>query len=285
MATTVTLTVQGILDALDSSSGVLPIDALEQAIARWDEVAPVLVPRIEAYADGRDRSDHAVDLAFYGLYLMAQQRDTRAFRLLCTLLLDAEASEDALSNGITDEVPSMLVRTYDGDPAPLRTLIEAPDANEQGRETAFEVLAWLTAAGWIDRDETARYLHDLFTTLQPQGPSQAWIGWQSAIAHLGLDELRLLVTNVFSRGWIDDGSRTFTFDDFAEELYEAKDAPNPMAFFADRFYLLRKLDDVITVMKSWNTFRLPEEGPTVQSPCLPPLPKTRKWSLLGFLRR
>src|SRR4051794_21524995 len=38
MATTVTLTVQGILDALDSSSGVLPIDALEQAIARWDEV-------------------------------------------------------------------------------------------------------------------------------------------------------------------------------------------------------------------------------------------------------
>jgi hypothetical protein len=87
MATTATLTVQGIVDALDSTDGVLPCDALEQAIARWDEVAPVLVPRIEVYADGRDRSDQAVDLAFYGLYLMAQQRDTRAFRLLCTLLL------------------------------------------------------------------------------------------------------------------------------------------------------------------------------------------------------
>src|SRR5689334_2900164 len=189
MATTATLTVQGILDALDSSSEVLPVDALEQAIACWDEVAPVLVPRIEAYADGRDRSGQAIDLAFFGLYLMAQQRDTRAFRLLCTLLLDPEASEVALSDAVTDEVPSMLVRTYDGDPAPLRTLIEVPEANEEGRETAFEVLAWLTAAGRIDRDETARYLHDLFTTLKPQGPSQAWIGWQSAIAHLGLDQL------------------------------------------------------------------------------------------------
>ena len=274
MATTATLTVQGILDALDSSSGVLPIDALEQATARWDEVAPVLVPRIEAYADGRDRSDHAIDLAFYGLYLMAQQRDTRTFRLLCTLLLDAEASDDALSDGVIDEVPSMLVRTYDGDPAPLRTLIEAPDANDEGRETAFEVLAWLTAAGRIDRDETARYLHDLFKTLQPQGPSHAWIGWQSAIAHLSLDKLRPLVAKVFSRGWIDRGLQTF--DDFAEDLYDAKDAPNPMAFFADRFYLLTKLDDVITVMKSWNTFRLPEEGPAVQSPRLPPLPKSRR---------
>jgi hypothetical protein len=259
MATTAPLTVQGILDGLDSDSGVLPIHALEQAIARWDEVAPVLVPRIEAYADGRDRSGQAIDLAFYGLYLMAQQRDTRAFRLLCTLLLDAKASDDALSDGVTEEVPSMLVRTYDGDPAPLRTLIEAPDANEAGRDTAFEVLAWLTAAGRIDRDETARYLRGLFTTLQPQGRSQAWIGWQSAIAHLGLVKLRPMVAKVFNRGWIDDGVRTFIFDDFAEELYEAKDALNPMAFFADRFYLLTKLDDVITVMKSWNTFRLPED--------------------------
>ncbi|MFL5281594.1 MAG: DUF1186 domain-containing protein [Rhodopila sp.] len=283
MAATATLTVQGILDALDSSSDVLPIDALEQAIARWDEVAPVLVPCIEAYADGRDRSDHAIDLAFYGLYLMAQQRDTRAFRLLCTLLLDAEASENALSDGVTDEVPSMLVRTYDGDPAPLRTLIEAPDANEEGRETAFEVLAWLTAAGRIDRDETARYLHDLFTTLQPQGPSHAWIGWQSAIAHLGLDELESSVAKVFSRGWIDEGFRTF--EEFAEDLYEAKDAPRPMASFADRFYLLTKLDDVITVMKSWNTFRLPEEEPTVPPSRPPSLTKTRRWWLPGFLRR
>jgi hypothetical protein len=186
MATTATLTVQGILDALDSSSDVLPVDALEQAIARWDEVAPVLVPCIEAYADGRDRSGQAIDLAFFGLYLMAQQRDTRAFRLLCTLLLDPEASEVALSDAVTDEVPSMLVRTYDGDPAPLRTLIEAPEANEEGRETAFEVLAWLTAAGRIDRDETARYLHDLFNRRgrpmpgsvgRVPSPILAWMNW------------------------------------------------------------------------------------------------------------
>jgi uncharacterized protein len=281
MATTANLTVQGILDALDSTDNVLPRDALEQAITRWDEVAPILVPRIEAYADGRDRSDQAIDLAFFGLYLLTQQRDTRAFRLLCTLLLDAKASDDALTDAVTHEVPSMLVRTYDGDPAPLRTLIEAPDANEQGRETAFEVLAWLTAAGRIDRDETALYLHDLFTTLQPQGRSDAWIGWQSAIAQLGLDKLKPLVAKVFSRGWID----LLDFEDFEQNLCDAKVALSPMASFTDRFYLLTKLDDVISVMKSWDTFQLPEEGPNAPSPCLPSLPKTRKWSFLGFLRR
>jgi hypothetical protein len=58
-----------------------------------------------------------------------------------------------------------------------------------------------------------------------------------------------------------------------------------MASFADRFYLLTKLDDVITVMKSWNTFQLPEEGPTDPPPRLPSLTKTRRWWLPGFLRR
>jgi hypothetical protein len=283
METTANLTVQGILDGLDSSSGVLPLDALEQAIARWDEVGPVLVPRVEAYADGRDRSDQAVDLAFFGIYLMAQQRDTRTFRLLCTLLLDAEAAEEALSDGITDEVPSVLVRTYDGDPAPLRTLIEAPDANGPGRESAFVVLAWLTAAGRLDRDETVRYLRDLFTTLQPQGLSEAWVGWQNAIAHLGLDELAPLVATVSSRGWIDE--EALAFEDFEQQLGAAKWAWSRMAPFSERFYLLKKLDDVIAVMKSWNTFQLPEEAPTAPSPSLPPLPKTRKWSLLDFLHR
>jgi hypothetical protein len=177
----------------------------------------------------------------------------------------------------------MLVRTYDGDPAPLRTLIEARGASGPGRETAFAVLAWLTAAGRLDRDETVRYLRDLFTTLQPQGLSEAWVGWQNAIASLGLDELAPLVAKVSSRGWIDEGAAAF--EDFKPQFRAARRARNRMAPFSERFYLLKKLDDVIAVMISWNTFRLPEEAPAAPSPGQPSLPKTRKWSFLGFLRR
>jgi hypothetical protein len=92
-----------------------------------------------------------------------------------------------------------------------------------------------------------------------------------------------LVAKAFSRGWIDDGS--LAFEDFAQELRDAEEARDPMASFTDRFYLLTEFDDVITLMKNWHTFRLPEEEPTAPSPRLPPLIKTLKWSFLGFLRR
>ena len=151
--------VAGILAALSADAG-LPRAALAAAVARWDDIRPALHAQLQAYVDGGDRSDRAATLCLMAIYLMAQQRDTTGFALVCTLVRDREAVEAILSDGITEDLNSILVRLFDGDPAPLRALIEAADADEFVRSASFEALAWLTAAGRLDRDETAQYLRD-----------------------------------------------------------------------------------------------------------------------------
>jgi hypothetical protein len=260
--------VAGILAALNTDAG-LPQAALTAAAAHWDEIRPALHAQIQAYIDGTDRSERAADLAFLAIYLMAQQRDTSAFALICALARDAEAPEAVLNDGLTDDLNSILVRLFDGDAALLRAVIEAEDANEFARHAAFEALAWLTAAGRIDRAETTRYLGELFTTLQPRNDSWAWVGWQQAIADLGLTELAPLARTAFKRGWIGDYVMSVTH--FEEDLKKGCEASEPMEALAPRFRSLAELDDITTMMADWACFEPVEDRPRPA----PPPPVTR----------
>jgi hypothetical protein len=140
--------VGGLLAALNTEAG-LPRAALVAATTQWAEVRPALHASVQTYLDGSDRSDRAAELTFFAVYLMAQQRDTSGFALLCALARDGVAIHATLQEGVTDDLGSIFVRLFDGDPAPLRAIIESADTDEFVRHAAFEALAWLTAAGRI----------------------------------------------------------------------------------------------------------------------------------------
>ncbi|HEY4040768.1 MAG TPA: DUF1186 domain-containing protein, partial [Rhodopila sp.] len=182
----VLLTTDAILNAFATADGVLPRAALTQARNRWPEVAPALLALLQAAADRGARSERSEAILFYAIYLVAQVRETRAHRALCAIAADGERASDLIGDGLTEDFGLILARTYDGDPAGLRSVIEAAGADEFARDAAFVALAWLTATGRIDRDDTAGYLRHLHTTLQPQGPCWIWVAWQRAIASLGL---------------------------------------------------------------------------------------------------
>jgi uncharacterized protein len=194
-----------------------------------------------------------------GIYLMAQVRETRAFRPLCRLAADGERIETFLGDGVTEDLWAILARTYDGDPAPLRSLIETEAADEYARDAALAALAWLTACGRIDRDEAARYLRDLHATLQPQGECYLWVGWQEAVARLGMVDLVPLVEDVFTRAWIDDG--ILGLADFHEDIRAAQQATNPSACFDDRAKDDLRLDDLVSYMSNWAGFQPTKERP------------------------
>ena len=210
MTTDEPMTIETILDAFATAGRVLPRAALREAVDRWPEVGIPLLAALQDAADGTDRTDRTNSILFFGIYLIAQVRETRAFRPLCTVAADGERIFRLIGDAVTEDLALILTRIYDGDPAPLRILIEAADADEYARTAAFDALALLTAAGRIDHDATARYLRDLYMTLQPQGECYVRVGWQRAIAHLGLDELVSLVEHAFERGWIDRGCWVLT---------------------------------------------------------------------------
>ena len=255
--------VAGILAGLTSTAG-LPRAALAAAAARWEELRPALHAVVRHCTEDADPSDLAIDQAFFAVYLMAQQRDTAGFAVVCALARHREAADAVMGDGLTENLSSILVRLFDGDAGPLRALIEAADADEFARAEAFEALAWLTAAGRIDREETARYLADLFQTLQPQGQSFAWVGWQQAIADLGLAELARPVRKVFSRGWID--RFTMSLSDFEGDLKLGCAAKEKMEAFSGRCRSLAELDDIAEMFSHWAGVQPANEAPKPAPP-------------------
>ena len=94
-----------------------------------------------------------------------------------------------------------MAAVFDGDPRPLYEAIEAEHADEFARSRMLEAVAMITLRA-ADRAEVATYLRDAFGSLRPHAENFVWHGWQSAIALLGLSELRSLVKEAFERGLI-----------------------------------------------------------------------------------
>jgi uncharacterized protein len=146
-------------------------------------------------------------------------------------------------------------------------LIEAADADEFARNASFAALSWLTATGRIDRDETARYLRDLHATLQPQGASWVWVGWQQAIARLGLDELVPLVEDAFNRGWVEP--MALSLHHFHEDLQAARQAADPADVFDQHDKDDGRLNDIVDHLSGWVGFA-PEQKPIPKLKVSPP---------------
>ena len=256
MMTDELLSTDDILDAFATAGRVLPRVALEQAAERWPEVAPVLLSQLEAAAGGAEHSERTDEILFFTIYLMAQCRETRAYRPLCTIATDGERLSDLIGDGVTEDFAVILTRVYDGDPAPLRALIEAKDAYEFNRFAALSALAWLTATGRMDRNQTAAYLGALFATLEPRVANSVWVGWQEAIAYLGLEDLASTVEIAFALGWVDPmwlGPR-----DFREDLDKALRAEDPTSLFDSAIWDGSRFDDIVSTMAEWACFQ-PEE--------------------------
>jgi hypothetical protein len=251
------MTSAAILEAFATAERNLPREALRQAAAQWQEVGPVLLDMLDRAASSTVVTDRDEGILFFGIFVAAQLRETRAFAPLCALCRQADRIEQVLGDGITENLSAILARLYDGDPAPLKQLIEALDADEFARCVALESLAWLTAAGQIGRAETADYLRDLYTTLQPQADSPVWVGWQQAVAFLGLENLVPQVESAFDRGFI--SKFAMSFGDFRDDFRVAQQAGSATAPFAGFLRNMARHDDAVALLSTWYAFQPPEE--------------------------
>jgi uncharacterized protein len=244
---------EGIIRQLAEAGNHLPRDAMRQAIARCDEAAPGLLALLEAYAEGRDRSEAAAGAVFFILFLVAQAREPRAFPAICRLARDPEALEAALGDGITESLGAILIGTWDGDPARLLALVEDEAADEFARSAGFDALTWLAATGAVPMATAEATLRDLHGRLRPQEASFVWVGWQEAVARLGLESLRPLAEDVFRRGLVDES--IMGFEDFEGDLregVEAGAADGRLALLAR--HRVAPIEDAVELLSQWHGF-------------------------------
>src|SRR5262249_52876279 len=205
---------------------------------------------IERYLQG-ERTPKTADLIFLGVHLLAEWREKAAYRPLVRLLRSPEeVVEYALGDCITETSHRVMAAVFDGDPQPLYDLILDPAADEYVRSRMCEALAMTVLSGELPRADVAQFLRAGFTDLEPQQDCVVWIGWQSAIALLGLEELTPLVKQAYDCGFSDPGFQSF--DDFKTDLQWALEHPDsPGRPF------LGKVDvwtDTISELSSWPCF-------------------------------
>nr|WP_062264328.1 DUF1186 domain-containing protein [Endozoicomonas arenosclerae] len=136
--------------------GVFPREALQTVIDQQEAATPLLLDYLETVAaDPQGAIDNdQIDLLLFAIFLLAQFRETRAYKPLIKLLnqLDEEIEWIIGEEGLS----RILASVCNGDVMPIQQLAENPEANQYARSHAFYSLLTLVCRGQWDKSQ----LHD-----------------------------------------------------------------------------------------------------------------------------
>ena len=233
--------VSTMLEALSDDSAGLPREAMLWAQGHWTEAGPALLARLAAYADGLDRTEDNATVVFFGLHLMAEQREAAGFAPLCRLLREPEDADAALGDAATDTLPAILVACFDGDPAPLKAVIEDEAVDDPTRAGALDAMAELAGVGQIRRTEMEAYLRQLVASLDKLTDDIIWMAWVDAVIKLRLAGLAEMAEQLFA-----DGSIT-------EDFMRLEDFRNDYAS-GTSLAMVEPIEDAVARLETWHCF-------------------------------
>jgi uncharacterized protein len=214
-------------------------------------MVPPFVQKIETFLALDPKARAEPTPLFFIFHLLGEWREKAAFRPLARLLrLPGPEVDRIFGDGITTTSHRVMAAVFDGDPEPLYDIILDPNAEEFIRAGMCEALAMVTLRGELDRAVAGRFLRDAFIEMRPQAECYVWVGWQSAIAMLGMSELKLLVKKAFDRSFID--SHVLGFDHFEQDLRHGIEHPNEPWPSDNHDYTL--FGDTIEELSGWYCF-------------------------------
>jgi hypothetical protein len=253
-----------ILHELTYAEG-LPREALKAASAQRGEMVLLFLDEIEAYLALEPAARAKPTPLFFIFHLLGEWREKAAYRPLARLLRLPRREVDAIfGDGITTTSHRVMAAVFDGDPQPLYEIILDPKAEEFIRAGMCEALAVVTVRGELDRAVAGRFLRDAFMEMQPQAECYVWVGWQSAIAMLGMSDLKILVKKGFDRGFIEP---TFLGSNISRRISDrgssvlVNSCPDGTALASNTAWTRSGGDGRLKlILAAANTFRIPSKA-------------------------
>jgi len=228
----------------------LPRDALRAAAERRADLVPLFVDEIERYAAGAGQRAGNTPL-FFLFHLLGEWGEASAYRPLARLLRCSPDDVDAaISDAITMTSHRVMAAVFDGDPQPIHNIVLDENADEFVRSRMCETLAMLVLHNDLDRAEATSFLRDCWVNLQPRDACFVWNGWQSAIAMLGLTELKDIVKEAFDQKFIHPS--WLGYRDFERDLEHAAENPTEPWPSGKEEYTV--FGDTIQELSSWHCF-------------------------------
>jgi hypothetical protein len=191
----------------DSPNYPYPRVVIEEMIRRREEMIPALLSVIE---DAVKRPKYYFEggrwkALTFAAFLLAQFRETRAFKPLCaTLAHAAEVTNRLWGDQICEGMGNILASVYDGDDAPLRKLAASPGVYEYVRgATVPKAYLCLLQAGRISREKLESRAKELLGKKMEREYSHAWDGWTALCADMGFSRLVPLIERALEDGLCD----------------------------------------------------------------------------------
>jgi hypothetical protein len=242
-------TIEDVLHQLGQAGDKLPREAMQWALDNWDIAGPRFVALLEAYQAGVDRSTQTADALFFILHLLGEKRETATFPSLCRLMHDQAGIETALGDGITETLKRIIISTFDGNVAALKSVIDSDATDEYVRDAALIAMAYLARTGAMPGEDMRAYMLHLLANMQPQAERFIWAAWATTVAALGYADFVEEVRCLFARGCV--SPFYMTFEDFTRDLQRTLDDPDRMAGFSHDH--VTPFDDTIGELAGWFT--------------------------------
>lgn len=232
-----------------------PGDIVTEIISRRDEMTPVLLAVLEEAAADPEKyiaGDSRWRTLIFAAFVLAQGRETRAFRPICaTLNLQEEIADDLWGDMITEDLGRVLASVYDGDDAPLRFIMANADAHQYIRgATVPQAYACLVQGGRMQRDELEARAAEILGGGLERTYSFAWDGWLGLCADFGFTALAPLVREALDEDLCDP------FFEEPERILSAVTSGQTKALP----YRTGLIDDVIADTEWWACWNQSEES-------------------------
>ena len=239
-----------IMAALEGN-GPLPREALEAAGQSRDAMVPVFLDYIGKLQTAKIGDLERMDAFVFIFFLLAEWRETRAYRPLATLLRrDPEFLDALLGDSITEASARVMAGVFDGDLQPLFDILLDDAADSFLRGEMFDTLAIVALENPGLRPRVSQFLVNFFDLTGTNTGEEVWWSWAECIAALGLSNMETAVRAVFDSGLITpDHSR---LEDFTERLQATLDAGRPDWFTEISSNTL--ITDTIAELEPWYCF-------------------------------
>jgi hypothetical protein len=242
-----------ILHEFERATGKFARAAVEEAVARQEELTPELLRVLEDTVDRAAQIDAEGEYMahLYALFLLAQFRETCAYPLVVRFAaLPGDLLDSLCGDFITEDLGQVLASVCGGELAGVQSLIENEDTDEWVRGAALSSLVTLVAAGQKSREEVVSYLADLFRGKLVRQWSHVWDTLVSYTSDLYPEELFDDIKQAYEEGLVDPGF--IDLDDVKRDLAVGKD--RILARLADNPHR-RLVSDTVAEMGWWACFR------------------------------
>ena len=168
--------IAAIIDELSVDEGYCPSEAVSAALARKEEITPILLESLEKVIENTaELLKHPNSLQFFAMYILAKFRETKAYPLMIQMCYLPESVLKTLLKEIVEvDLFRILASVCDGNIDPIKEIIEDSLVPELHRSAALQSLYILALENTIVQSELVAYIGELYRGKLEREPSHVW---------------------------------------------------------------------------------------------------------------